>query len=99
MIKRFVDIVLFSSLFISIGSAALVLRTYYLFNLEVDWAIILFVFFATLFTYNISKIIPLWNFWSIDKSGVYAYDERNIWNVKHKKKLLYLSVVEDYVYW
>jgi len=92
MIKRLVLIVLYSSLFISIGSAALVLRTYYILNKDADWLVILFVFFSTLFTYNISKIVPLWSFWKNEKNNDYAYNERNTWNVKHKYKLLYASI-------
>lgn len=92
MIKRLTDIVLYSSLFISIGSAALVARTYILSKSEINWIIIFFVFFSTLFTYNISKIIPLWSFWGSSKKESYAYNKRNLWNVKHKDKLLYVSI-------
>lgn len=93
MIKRFTDIVLFSSLFISLGSAALVIRTYYIIEKPLDWGIVVFVFFATLFTYNISKIIPLYSFLSREKDTNYAYNLRNQWNVKYKKELFFLSII------
>lgn len=92
MIKRLTNIVLFTSIPISIGATSLVLRTSNLYDFETNWNIVFFSFFSTLFTYNLSKIVPLWNVWKPEKKEFYAYNERNNWNIKHKNKLLLLTL-------
>ena len=93
MVKYLLDIVLYTSVFISLGGAALIIRSYIIFDYSINWGVTLFVFFSTLFTYNLTKIIPLWKFWNNSKEVNYAYNERSKWNAKHKNKLSYITTL------
>ena len=90
MIKRLIDIVLFTSLFIAFASTALVYRTFYIFDLKVNNSFVVFAFVSTLFTYNLTKIVPIYNISMIDK---YAYNRRNQWNINHKILVLILTIL------
>lgn len=56
--RKFVDFILFSSFLISVGAAATVVRSQALFDLKMGIKLPAFVFFSTLLTYNLTKIIP-----------------------------------------
>lgn len=89
MIKRSIDFVLFTSLFIAFGAASLVARTYILFDLEIDYSIVFFAFASTLFTYNLTKVAPIY----FKTTGSdYAYNRRNQWNFEHKNLLILLTL-------
>ncbi len=56
-IVQFIDFILFSNIFISIGAAAQVALTYQLLNVKPDLKLIVLVFLATLVLYNLSLIL------------------------------------------
>jgi 4-hydroxybenzoate polyprenyltransferase len=56
-LQKPLDFLLFSNIFISLGAAAQGLVTYHLLNKPVNLAIILFLFFSTILTYNFSILI------------------------------------------
>ena len=93
MFRRIINTILFTSIFISIGSVFIVLRTMLLLELKIDWDLLVFVFFSTLFTYNISKLIPL----RYSTTENYAYNFRNEWNLKNEKLLRYLSIIPFFI--
>ena len=90
VLKRLTDLLLFTSLFIAFGAFALIARTYIFYNEEINIKICSFVFTSTLFTYNFTKIIPI--FFRSDKQE-YAYNRRNQWNFEHKKLLIIITLV------
>ena len=56
-LRKPLDFLLFSNIFISLGAAAQGLVTYYLLNKSINLAIILFLFLSTILTYNFSILI------------------------------------------
>lgn len=93
MLKHFTNIVLYTSIFISLGGSSLIVRSSIILRNDTNWKVVLFVFFSTLFTYNLTKIIPLWSFWKNNGIEDYAYNKRNKWNIEHKKELHYVTLI------
>jgi 4-hydroxybenzoate polyprenyltransferase len=84
-LRGLADFLLFSNLFVALCAAAITLQTYILYNLSLNTAYILFVFFATLFLYNLQRLIlrPLY----IKAPGSIRHD----WILEHKKTLIILT--------
>lgn len=64
--RSLLNFYIYSSLHISIGAALFTLETYLIKGLDIDFDIVFFVFFATLFTYSIHKVIGISK---VDTSG------------------------------
>ena len=94
MIRRIIDFLLFSSIFISFGAFTIVHRTFLISSLTPTLEISFFAFFSTLFTYNLTKVVPLY---LRTNSSDYAYNERNKWNLNQTKLLITITVVSGLI--
>jgi 4-hydroxybenzoate polyprenyltransferase len=82
-LRRFLDFLLYSNIFISICAAGMSVETYFLVRNEINWAYIAFVFCATLFLYNFPVFVG---------DGFSAgYSERHFWILGSKKPLAVLT--------
>jgi hypothetical protein len=84
--SRFIDLLLFSNLFISIGAALLIYETYWLLGIKPDMLYPAIGFFSTLFIYNLDRLIVLKSIKGIDSA-------RHKWIVKYSALLIGLSVL------
>jgi len=82
--KRFSDFIIYSNLLISLCAACLIWETYILLHLQVNLLYISIGFAATLFTYNIDRLVVLD---SLDNTG----SERHNWIVRFRKPMVVLS--------
>lgn len=86
MIKKIADIILFSNLFVSLCFSALTLQTFYVFEISASpLPICLFVFVATLLTYNFHR-------WYKNNRLQQIHNEplRISWHRDHKKQIFFL---------
>lgn len=85
-IKAGVEALLYSSVFISFCAFGLTIETYLLTGLEVSLPMAVFVFLATLFTYNISSVQRTWRGWS-------AMQDHRSWGIRHQQQLAVLALL------
>ncbi|AKD02665.1 UbiA family prenyltransferase [Pontibacter korlensis] len=85
---RLLEALLYSSVFISFCGFALTVETYLLAGLPVSWTMAVFVFLATLFTYNLSSVQ------SILRRPCQQINKNNpAWGQRHKRELAILGLV------
>ena len=82
--KWLLHFILSHSIFISFCAAALSIQTLQLFSVSIDWCIIAFIFFATLFAYNI--------YWMVSKFSFSNYKSFLAFIQKSKLSLLVILV-------
>ncbi|WP_266203426.1 UbiA family prenyltransferase [Pontibacter kalidii] len=85
---RLLEGLLYSSVFIAFCGFALTVETYLLAELPVSWAMAVFVFLATLFTYNMSSVQSILR---RPNQPEKRYDP--IWSQRHKKELAVLGLL------
>ncbi|GHA66027.1 UbiA prenyltransferase family protein [Pontibacter akesuensis] len=78
---------LYSSIFISCCAFALTLETYLLAGLPLSLSMAIFVFLATLFTYNLSSVQSM-----LRRPGQPIDRNHSIWSLRHKKSLAVLAL-------
>jgi len=84
--KKVSDFIIYSNLLISICAACLIWETYILLHLQANFLYISIGFVATLFTYNIDRLVVIG---SLDNTG----SERHNWLVKFKIPMIVLSAL------
>lgn len=84
--KNVILFLIYGNFFISLCTVALTCETYLLSNIPVDFNYLLFVFFSTLFIYNVQRVLFATKFYVSDHS------ERHRWILNHKKQLIILTV-------
>jgi len=55
-LKKIIEFIVFSNVWISLGAIGVVLSTYFFTELDVDLLVIMLVFFSTLFGYSLQNI-------------------------------------------
>lgn len=85
---RLLEGLLYSSVFISFCGFALTLETYLLAGLPVSWPMAVFVFLATLFTYNLSSVQSI-----IRRPNQSINRHDPVWGQRHKKELAALGLL------
>lgn len=78
--------IVYSNVWIALGSAALSAQFYELTNTNIDWNVILFSFFATLFTYNFQRILKI-------RFQINLKGERVHWIQSHKKLNYFILLI------
>jgi 4-hydroxybenzoate polyprenyltransferase len=86
--NRLLEGLLYSSVFISLCGFALTVETYLLAGLPVSWAMALFVFLATLFTYNLSSVQSI-----LRRPNQSINRRHTVWSQRHKKELAVLGLL------
>jgi 4-hydroxybenzoate polyprenyltransferase len=86
LIKRAVEALLYSSVFISGCAFFLTIETYLLTGIAVSVPMALFVFLATLFTYNMSSVQRTLRGWR-------AGGDKLPWGIRHQKQLAVLALL------
>lgn len=86
LIRHIVQFVVFSNIWISLSAATLTAQTLFLYDIKWRWTALLFVFFATLFSYNFQRLTR-------HKINIEHYDsERVIWIKRHRLFLLIITI-------
>jgi 4-hydroxybenzoate polyprenyltransferase len=83
-LKKLTDHIIYGNLLIAAGAGCFVWETYILFNIPVDFLYVFIGFAATLFTYNIDRLVVLG---SLDSTG----SERHDWIVSSTKIMTVVS--------
>lgn len=86
-LRTFTDFLLFSNLFVAFCAVTITIETYLIYAVTPNRAYILFVFFATLFLYNLERLILSPQYTKAPGSI------RHIWVVEHKKTLIVFSAL------
>ncbi|SFG73625.1 UbiA family prenyltransferase [Pontibacter chinhatensis] len=86
--RRLLEGLLYSSVFISCCGLALTAETYLLAGLPVSWAMAVFVFLATLFTYNLSSVQSIVR---RPRQSINRHDP--VWGQRHKRELAVLGLL------
>lgn len=86
--QRLLEGLLYSSVFISCCGLALTAETYMLAGLPVSWAMAVFVFLATLFTYNLSSLQSIIRW---PQQPINRHDP--VWGQRHKRELAALGLL------
>jgi len=86
-IKKQIDFLLYSNIFISICAAAITAETYFLVHSEINCLYISFVFFSTLFLYDFPSLYFAEEAFSANQS------ERHKWNIENRNILIVLSAI------
>ena len=55
-IKRIIEFIVFSNVWISLGAVGITLVTFFYTKLELNWLLLILVFFSTLFGYNLQNL-------------------------------------------
>jgi 4-hydroxybenzoate polyprenyltransferase len=85
-LKKITDYIIYSNLLIAAGAGFFIWESYMLFGIRVDFLYVILGFAATLFTYNIDRLVVL-N--SLEKTN----SERHNWVVSHFKIMVASSIV------
>lgn len=86
LIRRLVEALLYSSVFISGCAFFLTIETYLLTGIAVSMPIAIFVFLATLFIYNTSSIQRTWRGWI-------AIGSERAWGIRYQKQLAAVAML------
>lgn len=70
--------IIYSNLWIALGATSLTLETYLILNFEINFHVLSFVFFSTLFTYNFQRIIKIKNTHFLIESDHINWIKKNI---------------------
>jgi len=95
--KRWVDAVLYSSVWLSAAAVGLTWATFLFWRADIPFRLAALIFTATLFLYNIDSVLPY-------KHGQrLIVSERKQWMIDHRRELLYVSlgslVVASVLFW
>lgn len=82
--NKFLQFIVYSNLWISLGAALLCWQVFYLNKLEINLNYIFFVFFSTLVSYNIQRLFRL---------ETIAVFNKNAWIVNHHKTAFVFSLI------
>lgn len=87
LLKNSADFLLFSNLYVAVPVSAISVVSYLIFNLPINYKLVLFIYFSTLFIYNLHRIVGLSQ---IDETSL---SDRHIWAKNHKTFLFFLIVL------
>jgi 4-hydroxybenzoate polyprenyltransferase len=87
LLKNVIDFLLYSNLYVAAPVSAVSIITYLIFDLPVNYKLVLFIYCSTLFIYNLHRIVGLSQ---INDSSLSA---RHIWAKKYKTFLFFLIVL------
>lgn len=88
VLHKLLEGLLYSHFFISICGFALTIETYLLARMPISWGMAVFIFFATLFTYNLSSIQ------SVLRRPRQSINRKDpVWNQRYKKELAVLGLL------
>ena len=90
-LKKLNDLFFYSSFFISLCSLALTTETHLLAALPLNWPVLLLVFFATLFLYNLDSLLPY------KTAQVNVISERKAWLLSHRRFLKMVVIVSGLI--
>ena len=88
IIRKFVELIVFGNIWISLGASALTLNTFLVMEWTINPSLILLVFFATLLSYNLQRIVR-------HTSGNAINSIRHQWVYKQIKLLFVLVVISS----
>lgn len=86
-IPPLIDLLLYGNLFIAGCASASVLQTFLIADAHPDWTYVLFVFFSTLFLYNLQRIVLSNDYLKNPIS------KRHSWILENKTRLIVLSII------
>ena len=87
LLKNASNFLLFSNLYVAIPVSAISCISYFIFNLPINYKLLLFIYCSTLFIYNLHRIVGLSQ---IDERSLSA---RHVWAKKYKSFLFFLIVL------